>query len=353
MIFEPVYCTREEVKASPDFKTTRSDAQIDTAIISGSRSVDSLCNRVFYPTDATRYFDYPNYQQSYPWKLYLDANELAAPATSILSGTVSIPIANVNFEPANYGPPYSRIELRRDLSSSFGNSTTPQRDVAVTGTFGYWLNTRSCGALAAAIATTSVTTITVSNGALGSGIGVGDILLIDSERLLVADKAMVSTGQTQQSGATTASMADQTLNVTDGTKFFVGETLLLDAERMSVTDIAGNALIVLRAYDGTTLATHSGATIYAGRLLTVTRGALGTIAATHLNTAAISKFMIPGNAKELAIAEAINTFLQKTSGYARTVGSGDNQRNASGAGLEDIRKRCYEDLGRKNRRRAV
>ena len=355
MITEPVYCTREEVKASPDFKfTARNDAQIDGAIVSGSRAVDNLCNRVFYPTDATRYFDYPDYVQPVPWKLYLGANELAAPATSIKSGTVVIPIPSVNFEPANFGPPYTRIELRRDLSAAFGQSTSPQRDVAIIGTFGYWTKTAPCGTLAAAIASTSVTTITVSNSSSpGSGIGVGDIILIDSERFLVADKAMVSTGQSQQSGVTTAQKNDQTLGVTDGTKFSTGETLLLNSERMLVLDISGNSLTVERAYDGTTLATHSGATIFSGRLLTVTRGDLGSTAATHSNSAPISKYVIPGTAKELAIAEAINTIEQKTSGYARTVGSGDNQRPAPGTGMQDIRKRCYEELGRKGRQRAL
>jgi hypothetical protein len=56
---------------------------------------------------------------------------------------------------------------------------------------------------------------------------------------------------------------------------------------------------------------------------------------------------------ELNIAEAINTFLQKASGYARTVGEGDNQRNASGAGLADIRARAYAAHGRKARQRAI
>jgi hypothetical protein len=56
---------------------------------------------------------------------------------------------------------------------------------------------------------------------------------------------------------------------------------------------------------------------------------------------------------ELAIAEAENTILQKTSGYSRTVGEGDSLRLASGAGLADIRARAVAAYGRKARQRAV
>jgi hypothetical protein len=172
--------------------------------------------------------------------------------------------------------------------------------------------------------------------------------------MLVTDRAMRDTGQSQQgAGCSTASNADVSLTVTDGTKYTAGETLLLDSERMLVVDIAGNVLTVKRAWDGSALATHSGAEVYAPRSLTVTRGALGTTAATHLNGAALSRWTYPGLVTELNIAEAINTFLQKTSGYARTVGEGDNQRNASGAGLADIRARAYAAHGRKARQRAV
>ncbi len=350
------YATREEVKSASDFKeVARNNAQVDRAIENSSRSVEQLCNRVFYPTDATRTFDWPNFRRTWPWKLYLDANELAAPATAILSGSVNIPIANVNFEPNNYGPPYTRIELRRDKSSTFGNSSTPQRDVAITGTFGYWTKTSPCGTLGAAVVSTSAATIQVSNGASpGSGIGVGDILLIDAERFLVTEKSMVTTGQTQQGGGVgTAVKSDQTLAVTDGTQFTVGEVLLLNSERMLIVDIAGNNLTVIRAWDGTTLATHSGATIFAARLCTVTRGDLGSTAATHSNSAPISKYAIPGTVRSLAIAEAINTIEQETSAYARTVGSGDNVRNAGGGGLADIRAVCYADVGRKARSRPI
>ncbi len=98
---------------------------------------------------------------------------------------------------------------------------------------------------------------------------------------------------------------------------------------MLITDIAGNVLTVKRAWDGSVLATHVGATVYAPRLLTVVRGVLGTAAATHLNGAAVAVHAVPGLVRELAVAEALNLFLQESAGYARTVGEGDSLRMAS------------------------
>ena len=350
------YCTREEVKQALDFKQVAwNNPQVDRAIDDGARAVENLTNRVFYPTLATRYFDFPNWQYTYPWKLYLDANELAGAATAILSGATVIPVADVNFEPIDQGPPYTRLEIQRSKADYLGHSSTPQRDVAVTGPFGYWLKTEPRGSLAAQISSTSATTITISNSSSpGSGIGVGDILLIDSEVLVVTERTMITTGQTQQgSGVGTAVKSDVTLAVTDGTQYTVGEILLLDSERMKIVDIASNNLTVLRAWDGTTLATHSGATVFAPRQCTVTRGDLGTTAATHSNAAPISRYAIPGTVRSLNIAEAINTVEQETSGYARTTGSGASARPTPGVGLDDIRNTCYGDVGRKNRQRAV
>ena len=132
------------------------------------------------------------------------------------------------------------------------------------------------------------------------------------------------------------------------------ETILVDAERMLVTDIAGVVATVKRAWDGTVLAAHTGALdVYAPRTLTVTRGAQGTTAATHDTAAPVSRLVVPPLVRDLAIAEAINRLLSEISGYARTVGSGENLRNASGAGLKLIRDDVVTRYGRKSRIRSV
>lgn len=353
-IVAPCYATREEVKSALDVKlTSRSDAQVDRAIASVSDDIEGFLHRKFYPYDDTRYVDWPNWQYAYPWRIWLDSSELADVTVNVpivKSGGNVIPNADIFWGHPRDNPPFTYFELNRSKSDSFGQGDTPQRDVSITGTFGYWLKTAPAGALAGAVSSTTATSFTSTDSVAA---GVGDWVVIDTERMLVTQKTMISTGQTQQSGATTASVADVALGVSDGTKFTVGETLLLDNERMLITDIAGNALTVKRAWDGTVLATHSGATIYAPRSYTVTRGALGTTAATHSNAAPISVGVPPALVKQLAIAEAENYVLQEQGGYARTKGSGQNAAGGFGYSLDSLRDRALTRYGRKHRTRVV
>lgn len=346
------YTTRERVKTAVDLKwSARVDPQIDDAIEAASDAIEGDMNRVFYPTIATRYWDWPNFAYPYPWRLWLDQWELAAIPTSVTSGGVAIPLSACNFEPINSGPPFRSLELRRDMNYGFGVGPTPQRDIAITGPFGYWTRTAPAGALAAAMTDTTGTSATVTNGALA---GVGDNILVGAERMLVTDKAMVDTGQAQQgTGCSTAKASDNLLGVADGTKFSVGETLLLGSERMRVLDIAGNALSVYRAWDGTVLATHTAAEIYAARLLTVTRGALGTTAATHSNGAAVAVGLVPGLIRQLATAYALVDVANQSGAYAQSQGDGETKVTKIGQGIPALLSSAYAQFGRKARIRTI
>ncbi len=352
------YTSRERVKQAADIKlTTHNDWQVDDAIEAAADAVDGLLHRVFYTTFTTKFVDWPNFQATYPWKIYLDASELADVTGTVPvvttggSSPTVIPAANLLWGPANYGPPYNILEINRSTSSTFGTGNTPQRDVHITGLFGFQDLFRPAGALGAAMTDTTGTAAQVTNSAL---VGVGDVMLAGTERMLVTDKAMVTTSQTQQgSGAGTASMADNLLAVTDGTKYAAQEVLLLDAERMLVVDVAGNNLSVKRAWDGTTLAVHSGATVYALRLLTVTRGAFGSTAATHLSAAALTVAVVPGLVRQLALAEAIVDVAQQTGAYAQSQGDGASKVVKIGQGLPDLRARCLAQFGRTARSRTV
>lgn len=352
-ISTPCYCTRGDVKSALDVQqTARNDTQIDRAVEAAARDIDGLMHRVFYPTDGTRYKDWPNYQRTYPWKLYLDADELALAPTAVTSGGTDI-TSNIFAEPVNLAPPYMWLEINRASSASFGLASTPQRAIVITGTFGYSAITDSAGSLAAAMSDTTGTSLTCSDSSL---LDVGNIIVVDSERMLVADRGMTQAGSLTLSGTgcTTASNADNTLAVGGSGALHVGETILIDAERMVVVDTSGANYIVDRARDGSVLATHSaGAAINALRLLTVTRAALGTAAATHLNNATVSKYRPPKLITELAIAEALNNSQQETAGYARTIGEGQTLQPISGAGLADIRRRAWRAHGRKSRQRVI
>jgi hypothetical protein len=343
------YATREDVKSALDSKlTARNDAQIDRALESASRTVEGLTHRRFYPLTATRYFDWPNEQHARPWRLWLDGDEAVSVDTLVAGGT-TIAASDYYLEPANDGPPYTRIEIDLSSSAGYASGASHQRAIAVTGVFGYNAESGAAGALAEAL-DSSETGVDVANSA---AIGVGDVLLVDSERMIVTGRSMLDTGQ-NIGGNLTAAVNDVTVPVTTGSEYTTGETLLVDSERMLIVDVAGNNLTVKRAWDGTVLAAHtSGADIYAPRTLTVTRGALGTTAAAHDTATAVSRHIVPGPVRAYTVALALDLIQQETSGYARTVGSGDNEQEASGRALRALREEVYTRYGRKARTAAV
>lgn len=349
------YATREDVKDALDIKeTSRSNGRIDRALEGASRALDGgariggLLHRRFYPELKTLTFDWPGDQIARPWRLWLNQHELIS-VTSLSSGGRTIPASDYLLRPDD-GPPFNRIEIDLASSATFGGNTY-QRDITIVGLWGYSADETAAGAVIEAL-DASETAVDV-DGAASATVGVGSVLRVDSERMVVIGRSQLDTGQ-DLAGSLTASAANTAVTVVDGTAYAVDEVILIDAERMRVEDIAGNQLIVKRAWDGSVLAAHTaGADIYAPRTLAVTRGALGTTAAVHASGASAARWDPPGPVRDLTIAEALNTLMQGQSGYARVVGSGENQREASGKGLSDLRCSVYASHGRKARTRAV
>ncbi len=341
------YCSREAVKSRLDIKlTARADAIVDEAIEAAADDIDELCHRVFYPTAATRYFDWPASRYGTSWRLWLDQHELISVATLTAGGT-TVAASDYLLRPDD-GPPYTRVEINTGTSAVFASGDTPQRAIAITGVFGHSANRAAAGALTEAL-DASETGVDVTNGAAA---GVGDLVMVDSERMLVTDKLMVNTGQNVS--ALAADWAAVSVTVADGTTFTAGETITVDSERMRVDQVTGNTLTVARAWDGAALAAHSaGADIWAPRTLAVERGAYGTTAATHASAAAAYRHVPPALVRKLSRALAEDTVLQEASGYARVVGSGDNERQASRADVNALREQLYWAFGRKGRMRHI
>ena len=346
-------CTREDVKSALDVQEIAyANTRIDMAIGGGSRAVEGQMRRRFYPWTGTRKFDWPPLPTSgaFPWRLWLDQNEVIS-LTTLTSGGTVIPAANYLLEPVNDGPPYTHIDINLGTSSAFSAGATWQQSTLGTGVFGYSADTVPGGTLTAALNDTVGTTVGLSDSA---SVGVGSILLVGTERMLVTAKNMATTGLTLQAPDLTASAANQLVGTTNGAAFTVGEVILIDAERMLINDIAGNNLVVKRGWDGSTLAAHTnGATIYAARAATVTRGALGTTAATHSNSAPISVHLVPDLIRSLTKAEALVIMLGEEAGWARMVGSGDNVRAAAGGSIRDFRALVANVYARQARQRAV
>jgi hypothetical protein len=339
------------VRRAADLKQASYDNdRIDRAIVAAAESVEGLTQRKFYPNDGTKSFDWPNYQYAYPWELWLDQHEMAAQPTLVVTGSllpepIEIPAGNYIMQPINDGPPYTKLELRRDQDSAFGYNTTPQLDIAITGTFGYWMMTSSSGTFTSSVGSSD----TVVNVSSGTSPGVGDMILADSERMVVTDSSYTSTSLAFTSGITTAQSNDNVGAVSSGADFSVGEIILVDFEWMLIQNIVGNNLVVKRGYDGSIITTHSGGDIWASRQLSVLRGQLGTTAATHSEGDDISINQVPSLISELAVAEALVWLAQEPSAYGgqaaprkstvSTRSGGDVNESQIGTGVYDLRAR--------------
>lgn len=374
----PAYCSREDAQQPSDFTdgiVASIQQRTDRAIQSASRNIEGHLHRLFYPYDTTKWFDWPNYQRADPWRLWLDKDDLLC-LTSFSSGGVNIPLGNCFLRPANPRPgfPFTLIELDRSSGSTFGGTAaTPQNNIKAVSTWGFSGDADPAGTLAADITSTSQSVITVSDA---SQMGVGDLLIINysrgtpadpsdtqghasgiqpylGERVLVSDRSAVTTGLTQATGCTTASNSDTALTTTGTGTLHQGEVLLLDSEQMLVLGVVSGVATVQRAFNGTDIATHSGATVYAYRSLSVQRGFLGTTAATWTTGTAVFKHRYPSLIRDLAIAEAQNRGLQETSGYARTVGAADAAVPAPGVALADLWDEAVTEYGRKVRSRVI
>lgn len=347
-ITRPVYATREALRQVIDIKTTaRNAAALDRGLEAGSEAIEGCLHRRFYPEIATRYFDWPD--SSYPraWRIWLEEDELVS-LTSILSGSSTILPASVFLYP-NQGPPYTRLELDRASNAAFAGATSPQRGVAVTGLFGYRDDSAPAGTVAEALDTSETEVQLTSSEA----VGVGDLLKVDSERMLVTERTWLTTGLTVQGSGLAAGATGVALTAS-GTGVVAGETILVDSERMLVVDAVGTAVTVQRAYDGSVLGAHLvGATIYAPRSLTVTRGVLGTTAATHLINATCTVHVPPALIRELCIGEALNYLVSANAAWARVIGAAEYAKEYTGVGLDGLRKQARKSHGRYGRTAAV
>lgn len=338
------YASLEDVKSAMDMAVTaRADAQVMRLLDAASRQVEALCHRQFYPERSTRYFEWPNDQMGRSYRLWLDANELISIDAIDSGGT---PITEYFLEPANSGPPYSRLEIDLTGLTGFVVGTTWQRTIAITGTFG------ACAEVELLTTTTAAAGL-ASTLALARSASPGELLRVDGEYMRVTSTALGDVGQTL-GAELDASMAQTAVPVQDGTAFALGEVVTIGTERMLIVDIAADTLIVVRAWDGSVLAAHSvGAAIYAPRLAAVSRGLLGSASASILTGADVYRHVPPSSVRELVIAETLAALQHESASYTPGTGRADRKVAGSTSALEDLREAVYTVHGRKVRKRAV
>lgn len=316
----PTYATREQFMVATDTHTTAYlSAAVDRVLQTASRNIERKYGRHFYPLTEAVTWTFTGGGSGF-WM-----NRDLLSLTSATVDDVSQTVADVELYPSHYGPPYSFIGL-------MGAS------VVVTGVWGYSNDTESVGTITANIGSASTTSATCSDS---SKVGVGDLITINSERMVVTEKAIADISVDLAADLTAVASDDQV--TVDGAGALAGEVITIDTERMLVLDVVSSTVLnVIRAYDGTALATHDGtstpADIYAPRTLTIDRGAAGSTAATHTSGDSITRNAPPAPITSLCLAEAEVMLAQERAGYARTVGTGEGEREVGGKGLADARR---------------
>ncbi len=344
------YTTRERVKRALAMLGAAQNPLIDDLIAEESADFEKACNRQFYPLNELRNFSWPQPGTRQSWVLALDEDLISVDTNGLTKkGDDATVIAAADFllEPQAHGPPYHRIELDRSGTESFEAKDTAQRAIRVTGEWGYSADTVTAGAVddSGGINDT-VLTLEVSDGSL---VDVGDLLLIETEKLHVTEKGLKDT-TTDLTAAVAAESNVVTIPVGDGAKIKAGEVIELSGERMLVLSIATNDLTVDRAIDGTVLAAHSNTdSVFAFRSCTVTRGENGSTAATHADTTAISKYQAPALVRQVVRAGVIAHYTAEKGGWTGAIGSGDRVIETRMSAYQELRKRAI----RKYQRRVI
>jgi hypothetical protein len=115
--------------------------------------------------------------------------------------------------------------------------------------------------------------------------------LIDSEQIFVSGRDFAARGSILLNMGSNLAATNATTTVTiDGSHGIVaGEVIRIDSEQMYVISVSTNDLTVVRAFDGSVLASHNDdAAIHVNRTLTIERGMNGTTAASHSDSATMT-----------------------------------------------------------------
>jgi len=318
------YATREDVKRAENIYGTDRDAVIDRMLEAATAYIEERTQRFFLPRTETRKYTWPQ-RDGIGWQLRLDQGLISVSSLKDNDGADAIAAADYFLEPNNYGPPYNRIEIDLGSNEAYQAGATPQQTIHVAGDWGWKSETDSAGTAAEAIDATE-TAVDVSDASL---INVGDVILINAERMFVSDKAALDT-TAALNGDLTATKSQVSVTVTNGALVKKNEIVQLDSEQMLVKSISGNVLTVERAYNGTVLAAHTGAVaVNAFRTLTVTRGVNGSTAATHASGDAITRYRVPRDIEMLCRALAISWYQQEQAAWGRQLGTGEGQQEFS------------------------
>lgn len=294
--------------------------------------------RRFYPIENdTASYDIPAIDRGSSRRLWFDGVDIIE-IDSLTVGGVAIPSTDYVLQPVNAGPPYRWLQIKDNATGALTPDGERYNAVEIGCTTGYSNELTPVGELTANLDATE----TITDIDLDPTVGVGSLLKIGAEFVVVVDKLWSSSPDSLAVDLAKQSNAG-TITVATASSYCSGEIIRVGTELMRVEyhDTATGVISVKRNVGGTTLQPHtSGATIERLSDYKLSRGVCGTTAATHLGGATVSMWVIPETLRQLVTAESITTVQQTVSGYARTVGAGDNSFEAKGVGLDDIRRQA-------------
>lgn len=339
------YISRERFKVAASINGGQYNDAIDRVLEASSRDIDRWTRRNFIPKTQTRLFRWPQKRPGLATVLWLDQDLLSVTTLQTKAQNTSpttISSSDYFLEPNNPEPDggtrYNRIELDESSTASFEAGDTPQRSISVAGSWGWANETKSAGSVDdSGGISASDTTLIVSDA---SAIDVGDTLLIDSEQVFVSDRDFAARGSILLDMAGNLAAQNNTTTVTlDSSHGIVaGEIIRINSEQMYVVSVSTNNLTVIRAWDGSVLASHSNnAAIHVNRTLTIERGLNGTTAASHSDSASITKYSPSSDIARWCLAEALATYHQESAGWGRQIGTGDAATELSGRELTQLR----------------
>lgn len=340
-----LYSGLEVVKRAAGITGSDRDVILLGHIEAASREADNLTNRRFIPITAVRRYSWAQPDSRTAYELFLD-DDLLTVTTLSKEGDDAVAIASTDYflEPGNFGPPYSWVEIDLASTAFFAAKDTHQRQIRITGSWGYSSATVAAGTLAVAQTDATGTVCTLSDSSL---VDVGETILIGTEQQYVSAKALLDT-TANTAGALVADASETTVPVNTGTLVLAGEIISVNSEKMLVVSISGNNLTVQRAYDGSVLAAHNNTQdVYAPRTATVTRGENGTTAASHLINVAISKYAPPADIVKYVRAQAISDYEAEKGGWTGTVGGTEASINITQRSLNALRDRVQHRYQRR------
>ena len=340
------YISRERFKSAASISGGQFNDAVDRVIEASSRDIDRWTRRHFIPKTQTRLYRYPQRRSGLATVLWVDQDLLSVSTLQTQAQNTSpttISASDYFLEPANPEPDgnsrYNRIEIDESSTAAFEAGDTPQRSISVAGSWGWSNATQSAGSVDdSGGISSSDTTLIVSDASVCD---VGDTLLIDSEQIFVSGRDFAARGSILLNMGSNLAATNATTTVTiDGSHGIVaGEVIRIDSEQMYVISVSTNDLTVVRAFDGSVLASHNDdAAIHVNRTLTIERGMNGTTAASHSDSATNTRYRPDADIARWALAEALATWHQEHSGWGRSIGTGDAATELTGRELTQLRQ---------------